>query len=113
MSDKWKERFRLIEKAGGPKLPYFKQLSFSERMKLNFNVFAYFMAWLLGPVYYLCKGLWKQAISYFAITLLCIFIFDAMGWRLRGISTGMAVVYSLRANVSYYRKKVLGELPWF
>lgn len=52
----WQERFELIEKAGGPKLPLIRTLSFKERLKM-FNVMGFFF----GPFYYFVKGMWKKA----------------------------------------------------
>ena len=58
--ESWKVKFHLLEKAGGVKLSKFKELSFSERMKVNFNLIAFF----LGPIYYAVKGMWKKGIIF-------------------------------------------------
>jgi hypothetical protein len=110
VSDSWKRRFRLIEKAGGPDLPNFKGLSFGERYGLNFN----FLAFLLGPIYYVAKGLWRQAIVFLACVIALVFLLDALGLDrfTRAIGYGFNVVYAMRANVSYYSRMVLGRAPW-
>jgi hypothetical protein len=110
VSEAWKRRFRLIEKAGGPDLPRFRDLPFGERFGLNFNVLAFFF----GPIYYLAKGLWRQAALYLVIAVALLFLLDAMGFGefSRGLGYGFAAVYALRANVSYYKKAVLGDAPW-
>ncbi|WP_233198557.1 MULTISPECIES: DUF2628 domain-containing protein [Luteimonas] len=110
VSDSWKRRFRLIQQAGGPKLPDFQNLRFGERMSVNFN----FLGFFFGPIYFLIKGLWRQAVVYFicAVTLGVLLELMGFGRLARGVSSGFAVLYAMRANVSYYRKVVLGEAPW-
>lgn len=110
VSETWKRKFRLIEKSGGPDLPHFRDLQFGERFSLNFNVLAF----ILGPFYYLAKGLWRQAILYFIFAVALVLLLEAMGLGKfsRGIGYGFGAVYALRANISYYKKVVLGETPW-
>lgn len=110
VSETWKRRFRLIEKAGGVQMTHFRDLSFGERMSINFNLLAFFF----GPVYYLIKGLWRPAVAYLLIIVSLAVVLDVAGLdRLaRSVGYGMAAVYSLRANLAYYRKTVLGEYAW-
>lgn len=111
VSDAWKTRFRLIERAGGVKLPNLKALSFGQRMKVMFNVLAF----LLGPLYYLTKGLWKKALVLFAICVVVVVVADlVMGDRFGnaiGIATG--ALFAVRANIDFYKKKVLGDDGWW
>ena len=111
VSDSWKNTFRLIERAGGPDLPHLKELKSGERFSINFKALAFF----LGPFYYLAKGLWKQAVLYLLLAIVLVLLFDAFGLEKvsKGVGYGFAAIYSLRANVSYYRKVVLGVTPWF
>ena len=111
VSDSWKNTFRLIEKAGGPDLPKFKDLSFGERFSMNFKILAFF----LGPFYYLAKGLWKQAVLYLLLAIALILLLDAFGLDKvsKSVGYGFAAIYAVRANVSYYKKVVLGVTPWF
>ena len=111
VSSTWKRRFKLIDKAGGPELPHFRDLTFGERMSINVS----FLGLFFGPIYYLCKGLWRPAIAYFGVTFVIAFIallagLDGIG---KAISYGMGFVYAMRASVLYYRKMVLQEEPWF
>lgn len=110
VSDAWKRKFRLIEKAGGPDLPDFRELPFGDRMSININ----FLALFFGPIYYIVKGLWRQAVVYFVVAFVLILILDAIGLGkiTRAVGSGLGIVYALRANISYYRKVVLGEAPW-
>ena len=110
VSESWKCKFRLIEKAGGPDLPHFRDLPFGERFGLNFNVLAF----IFGPFYYLAKGLWRQAVLYFVFAVALVLLLEAMGLGKlsRGVGYGFAAAYALRANISYYKKVVLGDTPW-
>lgn len=111
VSNSWKRRFRLIEKAGGPDLSRLRDLRPRERMSAGFNVLAFFF----GPIYYLIKGLWRQAVVYLVCTVALGVLFELMGFGqfARAVGYGFAAVYAMRANVSYYRKVVLGDAPWF
>lgn len=111
VSDKWKRRFRAIERAGGPDLPRMRDLQFSERLLITSNWWAFF----LWPVYLPLKGLWRQAVTCFAIAFAFVLIMELMGLGkfARGVGYGVAAIAMLRANVGYYRKVVQGEAPWF
>lgn len=110
VSDKWKERFRVIERAGGPELPNFRDLTTSERRGIQLNWLAFF----LGPFYYLAKGLWRQTIIYVIAAIVCVLTLEVIGLgKISGsVGYGFAAVYAMRANISYYKKIVLGEAPW-
>lgn len=110
VSETWKEKFRLIEKAGGPTLPNFNSLPFGERLKANFNILAF----LLGPIYFIAKGLWRQGVLYFVMAIVLIFILEiaGLGKYGNGIGYGFAAIYAVRANVCYYKKVVLGDVSW-
>ena len=43
ISDSWRVKFDLLEKAGGVKLPNVKKLPFGERMKVGFNIWASYL----------------------------------------------------------------------
>lgn len=92
-------------------MPHFRGLPFRDRFGLNFNVFAF----IFGPFYYLAKGLWRRAVLYFIIAVAILFLLEAMGLGRfsRGVGYGVAAVYALRANISYYKKVVLSDTPWF
>lgn len=113
VSEFWKERFRLIEKAGGPDLPLIRNLPSAERMKIGFNWLAYLLAVLFGPIHYFVKGLWRQGLVYLGITILVLMLLAAIGINPRAaVAIGMAAIYASRINVGYYRKVVLGNAPW-
>jgi hypothetical protein len=117
VSEKWKERFRLIEKAGPferGKYRHQETLTPAERRKINFNVPAF----LFSAFYYLVKGMPRKA-----------FVIAGCGWLFAALLTILesilnftapssifwivpgAVVASL-ANRDYYQKMVLHEDMW-
>ena len=108
VADSWKDVFRLIEKAGGAKLPKFRDLSIKERRAIQANWRAFF----LGPLYFLAKGLWRPALVVFGTAVAIGLGLEAMGFG--GAKTGIGVGFYcyMRANVLYYRLKVDGEQPW-
>ena len=115
ISESWKAKFHLFEKAGGVKLPKFRDLSFSERMKVNFNVIAFF----LGPIYYAVKGMWKKGITFFAVCVVAIVILSIL-LELAGLERfgkalgyGAAAIFAVRANIDYYKKMVLNQNGWW
>ncbi|RRS03027.1 DUF2628 domain-containing protein [Aquabacterium soli] len=113
--ESWKHKFLLIAKAGGPKLPNLKALSFGERFKISFNILGF----LLGPLYYLAKGMWKKALSYFGAGLLFLVLAGAaldlvgQGKVADALGYGLAALFGVRANIDYYKKMVLGENGWW
>jgi len=115
VSDTWKTRFHIIEKAGGVKLPQFKALSFGERMKINFGILPF----LFGPFYYLAKGMWKKAITLFLLCVVLVVVLAVLlelvglGRFSNSLGYGVAAVFAVRANIDYYKKMVLGQNGWW
>ena len=115
VSNSWKQKFRLLEKAGGPKQPNLKALSFGERFKIAFNVLAF----LFGPFYYLAKGMWKKGLALFGACVAAIvvigFALDLVGLTkiADALGYGAAAIFAARANIDYYKKMVLGENGWW
>ena len=111
---KWNEVFSLIDKAGGVKMTNLKELSFSERIKARMNWWAFFF----GPIYYLIKGMWKKAITYFgliiaffsAVDYIAITFFQQNDLNIPGVAVG--VIWGMLANIDYYKIKVLNEDKW-
>ncbi|QMT41426.1 DUF2628 domain-containing protein [Neisseria shayeganii] len=112
VAESWKKRFRLIEKAGGEKLPRIKELSFGERMSVGFNVWTM----LFGVIYLLIKGMWKLALSYVAAAVLlslAVSALEASGWKTgNALFFGLAAGFAAITNRHYYKKMVLGRSDW-
>ena len=113
VSEVWKNKFALLEKAGGPKLSKVRELAFGERSKVVFNIWGFFF----GPFYYLAKGMWKKAIVLsalcFAAIVILAMILEAMG--IPDIITYFiaGAVFATRANIDYYKKVILGDNGWW
>lgn len=115
VSPAWRRRFALIEKAGGPKLPQYKQLSLRERLQL-----VSYLGLLLGPFYYLAKGMWRKALTLTAIGLVVGLVLEPVITSV-GLSEGSAyrmssmvvpAICATRANIDYYKKICLGQDGW-
>jgi len=105
VSLKWKERFRLIEQIGWDNGMFknywnFRSLSFSQRLTLAFNIWAF----LFGIFYYFAKGLWLKGIFLVGIAVILTNL-DAppvFGFLIVGYCGGFA-------NYDFYLLKVQGK----
>lgn len=115
LSALWRIRFDLVEKAGGPTRPRFKQLRLGERFRLVFNLWAL----LFGPFYYLAKGMWRKALVAAFIGLPLMFLINVVAphgeldYLKPVINTIINVWFTVHANVNYYKKIVLGDNGWW
>lgn len=117
VSDKWKQRFKWLKRAGGPAMKNLNNLPKEDRA--GFNNFFNVLAFLFGPLYYICKGMWKKAITLFIVLFAAIFVLEVV-MRLAGIGSftkylgyGAAAVFASRANIDYYKKMVLDDNGWW
>lgn len=111
VSDAWKRKFRLIEKAGEGYFRQSRERSSGGSFAVGFNILAF----LFGPFYFLAKGLWRPAVAYvlLAVAVGVVLELISKGKLSHGLGYGFAFIYAIRANVLYYRKVVLGEMSWF
>ncbi|MBC7956330.1 MAG: DUF2628 domain-containing protein [Cytophagales bacterium] len=115
VSDGWKRKFRLIQKAGGPKQTQFKSLTAGERMKISFNILAF----LFGPIYYIVKGMWKKGLALFGACFVVLVVLSVLlelaglGKVANALGYGAAALFAVRANIDYYKKMVLGDNGWW
>ncbi|KQW91544.1 hypothetical protein ASC94_17330 [Massilia sp. Root418] len=117
LSPGWKHKFALLEKAGGVKLPRFKELAFGERFRVSFNIWAF----LFSTIYYLVKGMWRKAISYTLLTMVAStligLVLVALGMPEQSVDRALWIVgaawFATRANIDYYKKVMLSENGWF
>lgn len=117
VSEKWKRKFVLIDKAGGPSLKKIKGLTFGERLKIpGSNIWGFFF----GPFYYLAKGMWKKALTYFLITVVVVIALEivllSMGVsesKLKIVNVLSFALYAIRGNIDYYKKMVLNDNGWW
>lgn len=117
VSERWKQRFRLMRKAGAPAFDNLKNLPPAERRRAaaGFNILAF----LFGPFYYLAKGMWRKSLALFvacfAVTLVIELLLMLVGWQRFGklLTYGVAAIFAMRANIDYYKKMVLGDNGWW
>jgi len=115
VSQTWKDRFKVIARAGGAKLPHLKSLPASERRKASFNVLAF----LFGPFYYAAKGMWKRGMALFAVCVLAVVILSLIleyfgyGSLSRSLGYGVSAIFAVRANIDYYKKMVIKDTGWW
>ena len=116
VSESWKRKFHVMDDLNSIKDPkekkaYFKSLSWGERFGQS-NILAF----LFSFIYFLIKGMWKPALTFFVIyavlivALLVLNVEKDSIYRAAGI--GYGVLAMTRANVLYYTKKVLGKDLW-
>ncbi len=119
LSEKWQQRFRAIEKAGGERArwwrwPEAKQLTAKEKRLITSNLWAF----VFGPFYYLYLGMWRKAITLTLVVLMIDVILDMAGDALNFpvdhfLWIVSAVMFKQCANVDYYRKAVLKRRDWW
>lgn len=121
-SAKWQERFNFFETYGAPNDPRFKPAlkalpGFKNKVRINFNVIAFFF----GPIYLFVLGLWKKNLAIFAtifaIYAVLIVVFAVLGMEFptplqNGLNTGFSFAYAIMTNYAYYLKEVKGEQGW-
>jgi hypothetical protein len=118
-SEKWRQRFAAIEKAGGERTrwwrwPDAKQLTGKEKRLITSNLWAF----VFGPLYYLYLGLLRKAIT---LTLVALAIDLVLGMAGDAVNIPVdrflwivsAVIFKQCANVDYYRKIVLKRREWW
>lgn len=120
LSETWKTKFSIIEKAGGitPNgLSYVnaKALSFGENFKISFNPLAF----LFGIFYYLFKGMWKRGLLKLGIGITISIVLEAILGRQTPEAVKFAVnlipsaIFGTFANMDYYKKIKLGDDGWW
>lgn len=116
ISETWKRKFNLIEKAGGSELPNIKALTFGEKFAINFNIWGM----IFGPFYFLVKGMYKKSGTMFLILAALIAIDTILGGV--GISLPpmvdrftnilVPILCAYRATMCYYKETVQKEKGW-
>jgi len=116
------DKFDVIEKAGGIKMPHLKygsgiSFTFRERNKATFSVWAF----LFGIFYYGYHGVWKKGLSLMAIAMVIILllelliinffptiydVWDSLAYIIP------AVLFGTRAPANLYSKYILNENGW-
>ncbi|WP_218966882.1 DUF2628 domain-containing protein [Snodgrassella alvi] len=105
----WQFRFEFFEENGLPKLKptaqykeNFKKLPFWSRVKIGGNLWSFFF----GPLYFLCLGMWRKAISLIIFLTLIDLIFSIFNLPDGGIGAINSVMCAQLANPAYYLHRV-------
>lgn len=125
LSQAWIRRFKTVEDVTGPSMSRADSWDFWHKCLLYTGVKGAglnILAGVFGPIYYLIKGMWRQAI---ARTLLLIVVNQALlilfgvdPSRDAGLAQGIGfalqfLLYSGAANLHYYRKIVMRDKSWW
>lgn len=116
VSDTWKKRFRILEKAGDLGVFGYEnrsRLAFSERFSIGFS----FLAFFFGPFYYFFKGMYQKGFVLlgcgFIVAFLVTVVENFAGPIVRPLHVGpIAITCATLASYDYYRLKVKQETMW-
>ena len=117
VSDTWKKRFHLIERAGpfiGGKYQNILSLTPRERRALGFNILAF----LFSSFYYLAKGMPKKALVLMGFSWIISTVLTLLETAYHFSTPNslywipLAVVASMLANHDYYQKKIYRQDMW-
>ena len=119
LSEKWRLRFAVIEKAGGERARWWKwsewkQLSWKEKRLITSNLWAF----IFGPLYYVYLGMWRKAITLMLVVTVIDVIIGMTGDALdvpldKSLWLVSALAFKQCANIDYYRKTVLNRREWW
>jgi hypothetical protein len=118
---KWRERFDFFDAYGAPSSPEFraafKALPRGKKRLINFS----FLGFFFGPFYFFALGLWKKGLTLLAVAL-AITIVEAIFSSVTqidipravdtGINIGLAFLFAMCVNYSYYLKEVKRSQGW-
>jgi len=134
LKPKWRERFEFFEASGAPGSPEaraaFKALPVDKKCLISISWLGFFF----GPLYFtLVLGMWKRTATLIGIILvafplviiLLVLVFEVF-WMATGsqvshavqqlivqaLNIGVAMLFALTANYSYYLKEVKDDNGW-
>lgn len=115
-SPAWQKRFDFFARYGQPAasgeaLAAFKQLSFWERGRLNFNILAF----LFGPIYFAIKGMWRKGLTTLGVSFAVIIVLSLLPLPdgvFRFLGFGAAAIYATTANWAYFLHVTRGSTSW-
>ncbi|MCL1961902.1 MAG: DUF2628 domain-containing protein [Desulfovibrionaceae bacterium] len=90
----------------------FKQMSFGERIKINMNGYALFFGFIYFAFF---LKLWRQALILIGIALVYTIVanvLDVPDGADRGFGVAYAMLCAMRANMLYYLKRTQGDIGW-
>lgn len=109
LSKAWQLRFKFYEENGLPKFKptaqykeNCKALSRSQSFTINYNIFALFF----GPLYFLCLGMWRKAITLWVFITVVFVILSILGIPLGVYYAFSGITSAYLANSAYYLHRV-------
>ncbi|WFR71684.1 DUF2628 domain-containing protein [Prescottella defluvii] len=119
LSKAWRIRFQFFQANGVPGMwkpnkayqQAFRALPFRTRMTVSSNFFAFFFGWF----YLLYLGLWRKALTMFAIGValgIASILLQLPNILDTALTFGLCGFISARANVLYYDYRVHGRHTW-
>lgn len=117
LGPKWVHNFALMEQAGGVRLPRLGTLPLGDRVRVLFNIWAL----IFWPIYYLVKGMWRKGLALLLVILVVLLLVE-LACGILGISDKkiyfisnivVPLIFSMRANIDYYKKIVLSDNGWW
>ncbi len=117
VSERWKERFRLLDMAGpmvGGKLQNIERIGRRERTRIAYN----WLAFLFSPIYYFVKGMPRKGLVLLGLGWLWIALVTSaegvFGFRAPNTLFWIpsSIVAAALANWDYYMKVVHGKSMW-
>ncbi|WP_404764933.1 DUF2628 domain-containing protein [Proteus terrae] len=115
ISEKWQERFSFFDQYGSPKTSEYKAaykaLPFGKRILIGMNIWAFFF----GFIYFLILGLWRKALTLFAINIA---IFTIIGFLpvnngvINAVGIAVNVLWAITVNYAYYLKETKNDQSW-
>lgn len=119
LSDTWRFRFDFFVEHGTPGLlktdpgyqAAFRELSFRQRTKLNFNWFGA----IFGVLYLLYLRLWKKALVLVALGIVIgmVSILLDLPYSIdRAVAVTFSIYIASRVNVYHYDRRVSGRQTW-
>jgi len=99
--------FDAMDKAGGTKKPDVMSLTFKERLKVSFNIWAF----LFNIIYYLYHGMWKKGLSLLGV---CIALVVPLAYFFPDFPSGIitSALFATFAPINLYSKYKSNDDGW-
>ena len=108
-SSRLKTVFDAMDKAGGTKQPDFKTLTFKEKRKIGFSIWAF----LFTIFYYLYHGMWKKGLFLMLVCIVPLFLLNLIPSFPAVLGNlFMAIIFATRAPFNLYSKYKLNDDGW-
>ena len=99
--------FDAMEKAGGTKKPDVRSLTFREKLRVGFSIWAF----LFNIIYYIYHGMWRKGLSLLGV---CIALILPLNYFFPGFPSEIitSVLFATFAPVNLFSKYKLNDDGW-